>query len=53
MRFVNRTNVVERYAILTAARKGIAGGDAVRVTPALYTLEPDVDRLVAALTALS
>jgi selenocysteine lyase/cysteine desulfurase len=48
---VQRT-LVERYSILTAARTGIAGGDAVRVTPALYTSETDVDRLAAALRAI-
>jgi isopenicillin-N epimerase len=41
--------LVSKYRILTAARKGIARGDAIRVTPALYTAEADLDRLVAAL----
>ena len=44
--------LVSKYRILTAARKGIAKGDAVRVTPGLYTLEPDLDRLVSALQDL-
>jgi isopenicillin-N epimerase len=41
-----------RYHILTVARTGIAKGDAVRVTPALYNTEPDLDRLVTALREL-
>jgi isopenicillin-N epimerase len=42
-----------KYRILTAARKGIAQGDAVRVTPALNTLEPDLDQFVSALRDIS
>jgi selenocysteine lyase/cysteine desulfurase len=45
--------LVEKYRILTVARKGIAGGDAVRVTPALYTTERELDHFVAALQELS
>ncbi len=45
--------LVGKYRILTAARKGIARGDAIRVTPALYTAEADLDRLVAALREIS
>jgi isopenicillin-N epimerase len=45
--------LVNRYRILTAARTGIAGGDAVRVTPALYTTEAEVDRLAAALRVIA
>jgi selenocysteine lyase/cysteine desulfurase len=45
--------LLENYRILTVARKGIAGGDAVRVTPALYTSERDLDRFVHALHELS
>ena len=44
--------LVQKYGILTAARTGIAKGDAVRVTPALYTTEADLDRLARALTEI-
>jgi len=39
----------DRYGILTAHRTGIARGDCVRVTPAIYNSASDVDRLVAAI----
>ncbi|MCC7053239.1 MAG: aminotransferase class V-fold PLP-dependent enzyme [Gemmatimonadaceae bacterium] len=38
-----------KHRILTVARRGIAGGSAVRVTPALYNTRAEVDRLVEAL----
>jgi selenocysteine lyase/cysteine desulfurase len=38
-----------KYGILTVARKGIARGAAVRVTPALYNTTADLDQLVTAL----
>ncbi|MEO3805690.1 hypothetical protein [Nonomuraea sp. B1E8] len=38
-----------RHRIFTVARSGMSGGDAVRVTPALFTSAGDVDRLAAAL----
>ena len=37
------------YRILTVARKKIAKGSVVRVTPALYSTTAELDRLVAAL----
>jgi selenocysteine lyase/cysteine desulfurase len=45
---VQRT-LVDTHRVLTAARTGIAAGDAVRVTPALYMLEADLNRLAGAL----
>lgn len=41
----------KKYGIVTVARKGIAKGAAVRVTPALYNTEGEVDKLVAAVKA--
>jgi selenocysteine lyase/cysteine desulfurase len=41
--------LVRKYRILTVARKGIAKGAAVRVTPALYNTTAELDQLVAAL----
>jgi len=43
----------DRYAIFTARRTGLARGDCIRVTPALYTLPADVDRLAAAIGELA
>jgi isopenicillin-N epimerase len=43
----------DRYRLLTARRTGIARGDCVRVTPALYNSAGDVDRLAAAITELA
>ncbi len=40
--------LVEKHRILTVARRGIAKGSAVRVTPALYNTHAELDRLVAA-----
>jgi len=45
--------LLNKYGILTAARKGITKGDAVRVTPALFTRESDLDRLVVALKEMA
>jgi selenocysteine lyase/cysteine desulfurase len=42
----------DRYGILTAVRTGVARGDCVRVTPAIYTSAADVDRLIAAIKEL-
>lgn len=44
--------LVERFGILTAARKGISAGAAIRVTPALYNTIADMDRLVVAVRTL-
>ena len=41
--------LIRKYNILTVARKGIATGAAVRVTPALYNTTSDLDQLVSAL----
>jgi len=41
--------LLQKYNILTVARKGIANGAAVRVTPALYNTTAELDQLVAAL----
>ena len=38
-----------RHNVLTVARKGIANGAAVRVTPALYNTNAELDRLVTAI----
>ena len=43
----------DRYGIFTARRTGIARGDCVRVTPAIYNRVADVDRLAAAITDLA
>ncbi|MEO3867594.1 aminotransferase class V-fold PLP-dependent enzyme [Nonomuraea sp. B12E4] len=42
-------DLMNRYKIFTVARKGMIGGDAVRVTPALFTSIEDVDRFASAL----
>lgn len=43
----------ERHGVLTVARTGIANGDAVRVTPALYNTEADLDRLVEGIRSIA
>ena len=45
--------LLEKHRILTVARRGIAKGSAVRVTPALYNTHAELDRLVSALQAES
>lgn len=45
--------LLERYGIFTVWRTGVAGGDCVRVTPALYNSPQDADRLAAALTEMA
>jgi isopenicillin-N epimerase len=45
--------LLERYGIFTVWRTGVAHGDCVRVTPALYNTPDDVDRLVAALKEMA
>ncbi len=47
------TELLERHRLFTVWRTGIANGDCVRVTPALYNSPADADRLAAALTALA
>ncbi|MGW5693628.1 aminotransferase class V-fold PLP-dependent enzyme [Streptomyces asiaticus] len=41
--------LLEKHKILTVARKGIARGGAVRVTPTLYNTHAELNRLVKAL----
>ena len=41
----------DRHKVLTVRRDGVANGQCVRVSPALYTTEEEVDRFVAALAA--
>jgi isopenicillin-N epimerase len=45
--------LVDKYQIFTTWRTGIAKGDCVRVTPALYNTPADCDRLAAALKAIA
>jgi isopenicillin-N epimerase len=41
------------FQVLTVRRAGVANGQCIRVSPALYTTEAELDRLVTALTAVS
>ncbi|MBI2771654.1 MAG: aminotransferase class V-fold PLP-dependent enzyme [Burkholderiales bacterium] len=43
----------EKHGIFTVRRGGVAKGQCVRVSPALYTTEADVDKLAAALAAIA
>ena len=45
--------LLDEFGIFTFARTGIAKGDCVRVTPALYSTPADADRLVRALQILA
>ena len=45
--------LLERYGIFTVWRTGVARGDCVRVTPALYNTPADVDHLVQALKEMA
>lgn len=45
--------LTDEFGIFTVARSGLAKGDCVRVTPALYSTPADADRLVAALRTLA
>lgn len=47
------TELLERHRIFTVWRTGVARGDVVRVTPALYNSPADADRLAAALVAIA
>jgi len=42
-------DLLKRFNIFTVERSGAASGSCVRVTPALFTTEADIDRLIAAL----
>lgn len=45
--------LLEEHGIFTVKRTGIAAGDAVRITPALYNSMADMDRCAAALLAIA
>jgi selenocysteine lyase/cysteine desulfurase len=45
--------LLERHRLFTVWRTGLARGDCVRVTPALYNTPADADRLAAAMTAIA
>ena len=45
--------LLTKHGIFTARRTGIAGGDCIRVTPALYTKVEEVDRFARALATIS
>jgi selenocysteine lyase/cysteine desulfurase len=46
------TELLERHQLFTNWRTGLAGGDGVRVTPALYNTPDDADRLARALVGM-
>ncbi|MGE0553715.1 MAG: aminotransferase class V-fold PLP-dependent enzyme [Gemmatimonadales bacterium] len=46
-------NLLDRYGLFTVWRTGLARGDCVRVTPALYNVPAHADRLGAALAELA
>jgi selenocysteine lyase/cysteine desulfurase len=43
----------DEFKVLTVRRAGVAAGQCIRVSPALYTTEPELDRLIAALGSIS
>jgi selenocysteine lyase/cysteine desulfurase len=43
----------EEFGIFTVRRGGVAAGDCVRISPAVFTSAADVDRLVQALRAVA
>ncbi len=43
----------DRHGVFTVRRNGPAGGDVVRVTPAVYTTPADIERLITGLAALT
>jgi isopenicillin-N epimerase len=45
--------LLEEFGIFTVARSGLAKGDCVRVTPALYSTPADTAKLVEALTVMA
>lgn len=47
------TALLTEFGIFTTTRTGLAKGDCVRVTPALYNSVADADRLAAAITTLA
>lgn len=42
----------DEFKVLTVRRAGVAAGQCIRVSPALYTTEAELDRLVAALDSI-
>ncbi|WP_437964113.1 hypothetical protein WMF04_30900 [Sorangium sp. So ce260] len=46
-------HLMETHRIFTVRRGGLAKGDCVRVTPALFTSADDVDRLATALVEVA
>jgi selenocysteine lyase/cysteine desulfurase len=47
------TALRERFGVFTVRRGGVAKGQCIRVSPALFTTEQDVDRLVEALAVIT
>lgn len=45
--------LLKTYGILTVRRGGVAKGDCIRVTPALFTKEAELDQLADALSAIA
>jgi selenocysteine lyase/cysteine desulfurase len=43
----------EEFGIFTVRRGGVAAGDCVRISPALFTNADDIDRLVRALKVIA
>lgn len=43
----------EKYGVLTVRRAGIHNGDAIRVSPALFTRDADMDKFILAMNELS
>jgi selenocysteine lyase/cysteine desulfurase len=46
-------DLLKRFKIFTVERSGVASGACIRVTPALFNTEADIDDLVAALTRMA
>jgi isopenicillin-N epimerase len=45
--------LLQRFRIFTIHRDGVASGACVRVTPGVFTMEEDVDRLILALRSIA
>lgn len=45
--------LLKRFGIFTVDRSGLAGGACVRVTPAVFTSQSDIDKLISALKQLA
>jgi len=43
----------DKHKVMTVRRAGVAKGQCIRVSPALYTTEADIDRFVEALAIVS